>query len=490
MSQMGGKIDPVSGLTIPLSALDQAMSQLYGRHFVCFPYDDNRDKGQTVSILKEGLLRTMMSLPFLAAEVVPAEGPKKGWVELKSGRDIEFIVKDLADSPIWTKSYAELDVQKMPISELDGDILAPCGIWPTPGSRAPVIAIQANFIKGGLILCLCPHHSVLDAVAFGTLWRIWAQNCRDVPESDGGKGRLCLTGAVVDKRALLEVPPSAKIYDPVAPPITPAEKSTLNTLPPRKLIMLHFSTTSLAKLKSDVSSSYDISSGTDKAQAWISTNDALSALLWCCINNVRHTRHLSEGTADLYPRSTLGMAVNVRSKINPPFPANFLGGNMILYAKPQRAMNRAPSLHTVSKAAREIRTSVSMINDRYIRSVIASIESLPDVTDLPEAFFPNHPETDLPISSWADLPLYDLDWGRAIGSKAAYVRLPKGQLVRFCIVLPRLLDGSLEVLLSQRTDDIDCLMRDELIARYATVYWQNPYEAINRIGKPQLSSKL
>lgn len=452
---------------VPLSALDQAMSKLYVRHFLCFPYDDKQDKNQTISLLRIGLKRTVKSLPFLTATVVPVDAIKKGWVELGPvGPEVEFIVKDFTNSLQWTKTYAELDAQNMPNSELDGDLLAPCDQWPKPGDRKPVIAVQLNFIQGGLIICLCPHHSVLDAVAFGTFWQLWAQNCREALEPGGGVEGLVLSRAWVDKSSLMQIPSDPpvpnSIYNqfmnryPKEPSPAPARRQ------PAKSVIFHFSAASLTKLQDKISSSKIVVGTT-------TTMQALSALLWCCICDVRHQRHLSEGMADPYARSTLGVAVDVRSRLHPPLPSTFLG-NAIVYLEIHRQMApEDPPTDAMARAGWEIRQALTQIDDPHIRSIIRYIEIHRDTNELAREFFPHNPETDLTISSWACLPLYDLDWGRAIASKPAYVRLPRGDVNYFCIILPRLPDRSLEVLLSLGEEDMVRLQKHEMLMEYAMV---------------------
>lgn len=66
----------------------------------------------------------------------------------------------------------------MPLSERDYVILAPNDRVDEAGGRAPVMAVQVNFIQGGLLLCAKFQHSVVDGAAVFVIFRAWARNCR------------------------------------------------------------------------------------------------------------------------------------------------------------------------------------------------------------------------------------------------------------------------------------------------------------------------
>ncbi|KAI9792577.1 MAG: hypothetical protein M1816_002097 [Peltula sp. TS41687] len=486
--------------TVRLSALDQAMSKLYVRHFLCFPYRDTQDKQISSSLLAQGLQRTAQQLAFLNDEVVVVNEIKKGWVELHAGGGtVSLVVKDYTESN-QIKTYAQLVKYHMPSSELDGDLLAPCGRYPDPKGRAPVIAAQVNFIRDGVILCLCPHHSVLDAVAFGTLWRLWAQNTREITELHHRPGRLVPDPVWVDKTPL-SIGSAAEMPEEVLAQVMDGHTPSQDAYPPEepaKSVLFLFSADQLAELKRDVRRTHFFEAKSEEqrveegrppeevitedpigfppASDIITTNDALCALLWCCINDVRHERHLTEKWHDVYPPSTLGIAVDIRSRMRPhALPKEYLG-NAAVYMKTYYTQESEPMMEAIAQAAWEIRRTLGRVDDWFVRDVIAHIEDRRSVVDLPDAFFPCRPQMDLAISSWAKLPLYELDWGSAIADWPTYVRLPRGDLDHFCIILPKRPDGSLEVLLSIDQADMDKLRGHETFSCYALRQWESATE--------------
>ena len=506
ISPIEQKDGSLSGPTVPLSVLDEVMPRVYVRIFLCFPHDDAKDKSQTISVLKEGLSRTITMLPFLAAEVVPAEGPKKGKLELRGGQGVELKTKDLSNSASeWTQSYKDLNAKKMPISAFQGDVLIPVGFHPSPNRPTPVIVAQATFIKGGLILCLCVHHSVLDGPSIGTVCRIWARNCQEATEGSSEAsveseehqlGPECL-----DKSPLLETTSTTAMRDHpeyiVQPEKNEQQMSTLEkpgAPPPRPqtaaAAIFHFSSASLARLKADISSDplvFSLLSQTEdtRSRFWLSTNDALCGLLWYSITKARRIRHLSEGTSDEAQQPRFTMAVNGRRRLEPPLAANFLGNvNIFLSAYCDRDTLNGSTQETVSSAiypaavaARTIREALRLIDNNFIRTAISFLGSVEDISRVTSAYAA--PGDNTIVTSWAGLPLYQLNWGKALGGRAAYVRLPYGGSDGVCVVLPPLYNGDnsdsdgggLEVVMYLRSDDMNYLLeaKDELIHKYASL---------------------
>ena len=479
-----GHISPLSGPTIPLSPLDQVVPRLFISLCLCFPYDETTDKNRTVSVLKEGLRQTITALPFLAADLVST---KEGRVELAPGHGVLFIVKDLTKrSPAWHQSYTELDAKKMPLSEQDYIILAPDGREDAAGGRAPVMAVQVNFIQGGLLLCAKFQHSVLDGAAVSVIFRAWARNCREWPKGKLAEGSSAantmpkepeVTPESLDKSALLEIPPSAK-----APKYNPGNRQpqwnrqqalgsrwlTTPTVPPLKRTIFHFSATSLKKLKADLSSDPSMIPDDNSAKFWISTTDAVGALLWCCIDHARYTRYQSEGTSRNHQESTLGLAVNARARLEPPLPSTFLG-NVVLSTQTKRAIGTPTTslLHAAAVAARRMGPCVTTINDKHIRMIVANIKSLPDPSVIAASVIPRNNDSVF-MSSSANFDYYGLDWGTAIESKMAYYRSFTKYNDGFIAIHPRLPNGSLEVLVLLREDDMKCLQANEVLAPYVS----------------------
>lgn len=366
----------------PLSPLDQIVPPLYIRFTLCIPTEADTAKAQETHVksLRGGLRRTFSQIPFLGGVVVvgvgdggsglrldsddddekekkekegkrerssSSQGSGSGRFQIASGPGILFRHVDLTDDDGNRLSYNKLKTAHFPLSAFDGDLLAPLGPVPamekySSGAGAPVMAAQANFIPGGLLLTVCLHHFAVDAAAVGTVLRTWAKNTRvshgdedgDVDERvDEDNDLESSRKEILDDRS--SIPPESLDRTPLfgstdeaAEVLNPLEKikefpqyqlfsaafpSSVSkqdpkqaeeaeepsspppppTIPPIKSAILYFSASNLSALKALVNQ--DISSTPQKpsqsspasSSSFISTNDVLSALLWKSITKAR-----------------------------------------------------------------------------------------------------------------------------------------------------------------------------------------------------------
>ncbi|KAK8067456.1 hypothetical protein PG996_006568 [Apiospora saccharicola] len=288
-----------------LTPLDLVTPALYGtRWILCFPLSPEADKAQIVQNLRLGLAHTIHAIPWIAGSIVGAllrlschpqimpaslltqthfqkgleEGSDPGQnrvqiVDSLSG-GVMLRIKDLtADLP----SYGDLQQQRFPLEKLSTAQLSPVGVMPEP--PAPVMAAQANFIQGGLLLTVALHHTAGDASAFAAILSVWARN---TAAGTSGSHDFATYDALSNDRSRLmqgTPPPSMESFpeyvlrpeenqqkvflvDDKAPPPSGAFQ-----LPPMACRIFYFSGAKLADLKQEASA--------------YSTNDALGAFLWC-----------------------------------------------------------------------------------------------------------------------------------------------------------------------------------------------------------------
>lgn len=48
----------------------------------------------------------------------------------------------------------------------------------------PVLATQATFVRGGLVLSIWIHHSIADGTGWGRIFEVWAKNMRRIRQKD------------------------------------------------------------------------------------------------------------------------------------------------------------------------------------------------------------------------------------------------------------------------------------------------------------------
>lgn len=441
---------------IALTPLDQIMPRVYTRLILCIPMLSTSSENQATALasLKKGLSETLTQIPFLS-DVLGDEEDGSGRVHIAPGSGVLLRGKDLTeDSHL---AYQKLKDAAFPLSSLDGDVLAPVGMMSSEPAP-PIMAAQANFVVGGLLLTVCLHHSALDAAGVATVVRTWAGNTKLSGDSKSGSETLDpLPSEALNRTPLInnssssKVDPNEKIKDfpqykltPPPPPPKADDPPPTFTLPPMTAAIFHFSASALAALKSAATPA-------PPTESYISTNDALCALLW---HSITKARQLPTPTT-----SMLGFAIDGRKRLNPPLPPTYLG-NVNIYASTQTTTDLPPT-------ATQIRTAITSITPTHIQNLTTLISALPLVTALQPAFN-SFLGPDLAITSWRDMRLAGLEWGSLIG-KVESTRLPGAAFDGLCIVLPELEDGGLEVLIGLEDGAMGRLRGDEEFTKFARV---------------------
>ena len=162
---------------------------------------------------------------------------------------------------------------------------------------------------------------------------------------------------------------------------------------PLELCIFRISATKLPQLKS-------AASAPNQSDEWISTNDALCALLWRQITRARTHAVYTANFGSLCPETPLNccLALEARRRMVPALPEGYLG-NAIFHCRINSDLGTVTSssvpLHTIAKLFRE---AVTRYDSAKIHGVIGVIDSMARATD-------------------------QLEWGGGLG-KAESVRLP------------------------------------------------------------------
>lgn len=464
-------------MTTELSPLDQILPRVHTPTILTFPVSQEQIDPASHH-LRQGLKQVTAEIPFLAYDVAKsAEQP--GAVELQQGmasQEVLFKVKDLTNAEsLWKKSYRSLYDSYMPMSELDGKILAPSGVM-THEKAVPVMAVQMNIIEGGCLLFIYFHHSVMDGLGFATVLRRWAYHCRKSQRlHETHAERSIWSNKSLDRSPLINGGQETKVQNHPGYRVTQASlqnkvsnrtalSRTLPTMPAMTAAIFEFDVNTIGSLKQEaVKHLFELGQrGTS-----LSTNDVLCAVLWRAITAARTASRSTQSEEDSAAEQVgLGMAVNCRERLKPPLLSTYVG-NGILYslAKSDLSVLKASSLQSLTETALAIRKSIALIDDAYIRSLIHLVNCLPDVSAIKPAL-DHFLGKDLVITSWLELGLYDLDWGHAIGGvKADFVRLPKLEHDGVCIILPRTQAGTVEVIVTLKTEHMDQLKQDQAFQR-------------------------
>ena len=439
--------------------MDQFMIRNHVRIILCFPLDLLVDDHDVVAVLEDGLAKTLNQLPFLSGVVQSKQDSKRNEIEIvyNDHDPISFVVNHVEDK---LPPYDYLTRQKIPMSYLKDELVSPFGHVPDATKDLSVLAVQANFIHGGLLLCLCLHHSVMDGTAFGTLINIFANNCAGALESDADVAIADLDRSPLFRGLPEDVTVNVKDFPDYAlsdPKLSTQRDMTDPGIPPMTSRIFYFTKSNLAALKAAASPA--------DPDEWVSTNDAMCALIWSCITRARSPR------LDHDVQSHLCVPVNCRPRIKPPMPPTYLGNLSI--DSISRASVGCLLSDPLSIFSSRVRSSVKNVDSNYIRRVIALIKTCPgDINHLKAAFHAVLGK-DIIITSWADFPVYEADFGPLLG-KPEWMRCPYRALDGTVKILARRQgprpgseEAGLEVNIELREDDMYRLLNDPLLNEYA-----------------------
>ncbi|KIL90116.1 hypothetical protein FAVG1_06854 [Fusarium avenaceum] len=437
-----------------LTPLDMNLPRLYGiRLILCYPLASSVDKLQIYEHLKEGLAHTIVSIPWITGIIGPEIGqdPKLRKVQiLSSPSGLAFPYKDLTET---LPSYAELKERAFPLSEFSTAHLGPIDVMPH-GDHQPVFAAQANFVNGGLLLSVGVHHSACDASALEAIISTWSENTAVVSGSSHGFSRFDVPS---NDRSPLMQGELASGTDISAFPeyvLRPTPNSAHGDfggmpsfeMPPLSSHLFHFSPEALAKLKEDAVA--------------FSSHDALCAFIWQRMTLARIRSGVFTDPPSETETTRLGFAVNIRSRVSPPLPPSYMGNGSMACVTRRMEVASLASSDGLRQAAAAMRRSLNEFNSpSRITSTIGLLTSRPDPTDF-KLDFHAFLGPDVVESSWADLDPYRLRWGGAIGSLDA-VRMPGEGADGSVMIMPRLKDGSLDVIVSLATAAMEKLLDDK-----------------------------
>ncbi|KAI3573533.1 transferase [Fusarium oxysporum f. sp. albedinis] len=432
-----------------LTPLDMNMPRVYGaRYVLCFPLMSGIEKSRVYGNLRQGLAYTANSISWIAGTIAPEEGedPKNRRIEIiNSPGGVSFPCKDLTNI---LPSYAELKARNFPLSEFPTAKLGPIDVMPQ-GPDQPVFAAQANFIQDGLLLTIGVHHSACDASALDAIMNTWSHNT--AAASGSSKSFSTFDGPSNDRKPHMQGMPGADLdnfpeYVLMPTPHADAQGMPTFQLPPLSSRLFHFSPETLTNLKATA--------------AAFSTHDALCAFVWQRMTMARMRSGVFTDPASDAETSALGFAVNVRNRMSPPLPPTYLGNASMACLTEKLTVSTITSDSGLPRVAAAIRKSVGAFNSpNRVPLTIGLLNSRPDPTDFKLAYNA-FLGPDIVATSWADLRVYENDWG-TMGMLDA-LRIPGEGADGVITILPRLKDGSLEVVVALATAAMEMLLEDKV----------------------------
>lgn len=493
-------------MTTKLSPLDLHLPDVHIHEILCFQTSSSYGKIQQV--LTSSLQKAIEHIPLLASSLVldtetslPIISPPH-----HTTRDI-LTFYDLSER----LSYSALQRVDFQLDECNPTTAPPVEYLslnrPQPDGlckkgRTDVFAVAAVMVEGGVVLAVFVNHMAVDAVGLGVILRTWAECCAgDVLECvslerEGVAKRLGIQEDEVTKE-VGELGVGLRVEQEEEH--EEIEQPTL--LMPEELdqIILHFTASALADLKATLNKELELQlSPHDLTQhdgttcppqlTHLTTNSALTALLWCTITACRLQ---SPSTCNDRTVTSITVPVNLRPRLTPPLPPTYIG-NAVAAASPSASrelvVRGATDIKALAQVAQVVQEAVRAIDGDHVHRCFERESIHHDYTDNdnddeldsrqsddepnshknslldpqkhhnrhnrtpttthnppppPSLFPPSTTASALTINSWASQPLYTSTWGPDLGKVQHMTRLkPAAEVV---LILPKLANGDLQV---------------------------------------------
>jgi hypothetical protein len=413
----------------------------------------------------------------------------------EKGEMIEF--QDLSSHTKYKdKTYPELVAENMPAPYLSPTLLVPDRATKTANVKHALLA-KVSFVRDGVFVVLSTSHALMDATSLAAIFGAWAATARGeepapLPHAPiwgpefglrGGSGEQTHTeeskvshsrGEKSDLRATYAALKAQKeLWHMMGLDYRPKEASSAvlaQRVPSRSTVtrVFRIRAEAIVRLKADCS----IQNGKEEhgeERGWISTNDALSALLWRCTVRARMaTPDLRTRTSSLMyamdMRNSPALAPGVVKTADGTGMANARLANIVLYSINRARVPVLVESTSLSDTARGIRTAIQKYAEpSIVTRALQLAAAIPDVSAL-GLVYPTWIEHDVVISSLSRLPLYSTSWGDTFGGEGNgvpdTVRWPEGVFEGITFVMPRRRDGSVEIVVTMGTADMGELEED------------------------------
>jgi len=433
------------------------LSRLYTQLCLCFPLNgmEPESLSHLHRYLEDGLKRLTMSFPWVAGHVVDEDSVFK----IKpSGRFPALLVKDLRTQ---LPPFCEYQAKGFPFHMLDEDVIAPRKTLPERFDEpASVLLVQANLVDGGALLVVNGQHNCMDMHGQAQIIHLLAKAC-------------CNEGYTEEELRLGNLPradiiPVLETEDsPSAQPTLPHETAGVDS--GTSLQDSHtklqctwayflFSQSALVELKALAVKSMTAD--------YVSTDDALSALIWQAVTRTRLARFDSRTVTSTFDRQ-----VDARRHLDTP-PA--YTGNVV-----HKVSSTLPMHHILDMPlgvlASHLRTSLQSTDIAH--EVRRAATKAHQATSASRSRSSQHnsgttrgtlPPTDIRMSSWAKEDCYHVDFGGLLGKPEAVRRPNFPAWEGLVYLLPKKLDGEIAIALCLREEDMEELKGDDTFTRFCS----------------------
>jgi len=444
-------LNPVTPKLYTLSTVDQYVPKAWITRMVYFPLDHNKVPAEIYDQLKTGLSHVLTMYPQMTGQV-RRQPDKPHWVAIQTSAEgsVQFTFRDHTTSTDEVKlpSYARLKELNFPMQGMVATACHPVTQYEVSEGSC-MFAAQANFVEGGLVLASTVNHICVDGAWWNELFKLWA-SYTDLTSAPHTTEVIEHSMKIVSQ---LSVPTSETPPDPqtwtigdatasnflMAPPSTPASglvhpRDQPNSGSPDPVLPLG------SQVRTWTISPQKQAALKSTAKAY-STMDSIYSLFWN-----RAATHSYVPTT--HPTALARIPIDMRTRVSPCVPNSYMGNTVSLMTAP------IPSLSLVGPIAEKlplitsaIRTTIRAYTEEEFMRFIGTANTLPPSQALinptnimltPSILLNDHSKLGIMTYDFGTL-------GKAERMRDAVDDLPIRN-VNIVLVLPRLEDGTLEVM--------------------------------------------
>ncbi|KAE8448462.1 hypothetical protein EG329_009527 [Mollisiaceae sp. DMI_Dod_QoI] len=448
----------VGSLVHQLSPVDHLSPRVHVPKLLYFASEEEPEV--IANTLREGLAKSISALPILGGSVGLMRGAaQKGTLAIQApffSADDILSVKDVRSN----YDFADTKARHFPPDAVDGELFAA----EVKANPSRVLLAQANIIRGGVVLVFAIHHCVVDETGIFNVVKLWSTFCSGDDDSGLVKREW------IDRAPLMKGEGMGRLADHPEYNLLPEEKSATHETKASEYIsktsdtsssaIFFFSDDSLGRLKA--------AAGKGADGNWISTNNALCALIWGRVTNARRTVGMGDAKYSMF-----NMIVNGRRRMDPPVSDEYMG-NVVFVSKAAHSLDALTSTSSLPDIASMIRKSVLEVDNKAIKDKIKAVSSVEDIGRLAPGGY-NSFQRNVGCTSWANQAYYSLNWGKVLGGKCERVRWRKTISDGIFVIFPRITSevgleaggSGLEVYLGLQHEHLECLRKDEVFNQYA-----------------------
>ncbi|KXG49013.1 Transferase [Penicillium griseofulvum] len=413
------------------------------------PADVDRDA--IVASLQDGFDKLRAEIPWLGWQVARESGPNGILKAMPWPADVpkeRIRVKNCDDlvAPI-----SKLVSAGVPIHMLDGSVLTPWPALPQPrglDSPDPVVAMQANFVQGGLILNLSTHHTIIDGTGIYQFVNLLAlvMSGKKIPAAD-------LEQANRDRSRVIPLIPRT---EPVKSYIHLRRPPGYTWAPPSSPPMWCYFKIPVNALARLIKSVKDDPLSNKPGSMMVSDNDIFSAFAWQRLCAVRVANGQPPERS-----SKLGRAIDGRMALG--VPLTYMG-HMVCHALVRLPLGQVAKL-PLPQLAQVLRRELNQANTPWsIRSYATFMAREPDTSSL--LYGGTHDaRADLMVTAVGQATPLPASWGPLLG-RSCFFRRPTAAPIPGCFIINETEGAFIPLTLCMPEEDIIGLKKDPVWKQY------------------------